>query len=613
MAKHKNLKLSTKQLILGLIVGSILAGVLASVYFVFIEPNFSRSGGDQPFQTLLQELDSNGLDEHDETTKKSLLSTSELRNVLRGKSPYARTLALYTVLDNANLEQLTEFFQTSANAEVDYLNKEIQEAAIRQIAGTSPQHAMSLLATITSERRNVLVRTVFEEWSFNDLDESVEYAVNLNETDRLAALNGLLKSRFDLPSAELREIAILLGHEQNAVDWLVRKQLNEEIKNARATWAYLLSEYGNDPNVLSEDQIELLVHFATMWLELEGAEAIQAMNRNASSHTTSALVIERLIDLVAKDDPQKAMKFAHEAQIDNWKILTQIIKQWAQIDGLAAFNAASEIEDLFVRNPIQQEAIKAWSKVTPDSLLAAKDRLPEEFQSLAYNVAMQNLARLDPEKAVSHVNGITDTHTKSWVTQVMVGSWADHDPHAALQWVLSDPSVEELQLKLRLHSVVLSKLAQSDPYFALDIALDQPPNVRTGVGVESMVINELAVRDVDEALSMLDHTRNQATREATYLAVGHALRAAGRSDEIFDLVQDSSEEFQEQFFYSVMSWWGWYEPNDLYEKLEKFPSDEIRREAALNIALSPGVRFSLTDVQRESLKKYLDEYYWQFL
>ncbi|MXX94987.1 MAG: hypothetical protein F4039_07825 [Gammaproteobacteria bacterium] len=608
-----NFKQSPMQLILGLIVGSIIAGVLASVFFVFVEPNFSRSGGDQPFQTLLQELDSNGHDEHDETIEKSLLSNSELRDQLLGKSPYARTLALYTVLGNANLEQLTEFFQANANADVDYLSREIQEATVQQIAGTNPKHAMSLIATTTGERRNVLVRTVFEEWSFNDLDESVEYAVHLNETDRLAALHGVLNSRFDLPNADRQAIASQLGHEAAVVDWSARRRLNEEIENPPVVWAQLISEYGNDPATLSEVQIDLLVYVATTWLEQEGAAAIQAINRNASGHTTNALVIERLFDLVVKDDPQKAMELAREAHTDNRKILTRIIKQWALIDGLAAFNGASEIKDLYSRNPIQQEAVKAWSKADPDSLLAAIDRLPEEFQSLAYNVAIQNLARLDSKKAVSHINGITDTHTKSWVTRVMVDSWADHDPRAALQWVLSDPSVEELQLKLRLYSVVLGKLAQSDPYFALDIALDQPPNVRTGVGVESMVINELAVRDVDEALSMLDHTRNQATREATYLAVGHALRAAGRSDEIFDLVQDSSEEFQEQFFYSVMSWWGWYEPNDLFEKLEKFPSDEIRREAALNIALSPGVRFSLTDVQRESLKKYLDEYYWQFL
>lgn len=608
-----NFKTSPMQLILGLIVGSIIAGVLASVFFVFVEPNFSRSGGDQPFQTLLQELDSNGLDEHDETTEKSLLSNSELRDQLLGKSPYARTLALYSVLGNANLEQLTELFQSSTKVDVDYLSREIQEAAIQQIAGTNPKHAMSLIATTTGERRNVLVRTVFEEWSFNDLDEAVEYAVDLNEADRLAALNGVLNSRFDLPNAELQAIAFQLGLETAVVDWSARRQLNEEIENPPVVWAQLLSEYGNDPATLSEVQINLLIQVATTWLEQEGAEAIQTINRNASGHTINALVIERLFDLVVKDDPQKAMELAHEAHTDNRKILTRIIKQWALIDGLAAFNEASEIKDLYSRNPIQQEAIKAWSKADPDSLLAAKDRLPEEFQSLAYNVAIQNLARLDPKKAVSHIDGITDTHTKSWVIRVMVDSWADYDPQAALQWVSSDPSVEELQLKSRLHSVVLGKLAKSDPHFALDIALDQPPNVRTDVGVESMVINELAARDVDEALSMLDHTRNQATREATYLSLGHALRAAGRSDEIFDLVQDSSEEFQEQFFYSVMSWWGWYEPNDLFEKLEKFPSDEIRREAALNIALSPGVRFSLTDVQRESLKKYLDEYYWQFL
>lgn len=612
MATNK-FKQRPMQLILGLIVGSILAGVLASIYFVFVEPSFFGSGVDQPLPNQLHEPDSNGIDEHDETTEMSLLSNSELRDRLREKTPYARSLALFAILGDANLEQLTEVFHSNVPATVDDLSKDIQAAAIQLIAGSDPQYAMSLIATTSGEHRNVLVSTIFEEWSFDDLEEAVEYGMTLRKTDRLAVVNGILNSRFDLSFAELRTIALQLGHETAAVDWSARRRLNEEIENPPEVWAQLIAEFGNTPDALSEHQINLLLHVAETWLEQQGAEAIQAINRNAISHTTSAQVIERLFDLVVKEDPEKAMELAREAHADSRKILTRIIEQWALIDGWAAFGAASAIKDLYSRNPIQQDAIRAWSKTDPASLLAAKDQLPEEFQSLAYNVAIQNLVRLDPEKALVHINGITDTHTKSWGTQVMVGSWAEYDPHAALQWILSDPSVEELHLKPRLHSVVLGKLAQNDPNYALDIALDQPPDVRTDIGVESVVISELAARDVDEALSMLAHTRNQVTREATYLSIGHALRAAGRSDEIFELVQDSSEEVQSQFFNSVTSWWGWYEPNDLFEKLEKFPSDELRSEAAVKIALSPAVRFSLTDVQRESLKKYLSEYYWQFL
>lgn len=612
MATNK-FKQSLPQLILGLIVGSILAGVLASIYLVFVEPSFFSSGVDQPLRNQLLEPDSNGIDEHDEATERSLLSNSELRDRLGEKTPYARLLDLYAILGDANLAQLTEVFHSNVPAAADDLSKDIQAAAIQLIAGINPQHAMSLIATTSGEHRNVLVSTIFEEWSFDDLEEAVEYGMTLRKSDRLAVVNGMLNSRFDLPFAELRTIALQLGHETAAADWSARRRLNEEIENPPEVWAQLIAEFGDTPDALSEHQINLLLHVAETWLEQQGAKAIQAINRNASGHTTNALVIERLFDLVVKEDPEKAMELAHESHADDRKILTRIIKQWALIDGWAAFRAASAIKDLYSRNPIQQDAIRAWSKTDPDSLLAAKDQLPEEFQTLAYNVAIQNLVRLDPEKAIVHINGITDTHTKSWVTQVMVGNWADHDPKAALQWVLSDPSGEELHLKPRFYSVVLGKLAQSDPNYALDIALDQPPDVRTDIGVESVVISEIAARDVDEALSMLAHTRNQATREATYLSIGHALRAAGRSDEIFDLVQDSSEEFQSQFFNSVTSWWGWYEPNDLFEKLEKFPSDELRSEAAVNIALSPAVRFSLTDVQREALKKYLSEYYWQFL
>ena len=610
MTKFKAILEPPSRLLFGLAAGAIVTGILVAAYFVLIEPTLLRESGNQSHRSFTRDRES--IDIENETGQNVLLANSALEKLLSDKSPYTRTLFLHRALSNASAEELFELYESSDQVDLETIREEIQNAVIRRLSVKEPKTALLLIDKISFNRHNVLVSIVFEEWSVTNFDQAVEHAVQLAELDRIAALDGLLNARFDLSERDLRAVAVRLGHEQRAIDSFARRQLNEPVENASVLWHRLHSDYGNDPDALSETQIDLLVQTALAWVENEGVEVIETIYKSAGIRTTRTIVVKRLLEQIATDDPQRAFDIANAIPEIDRKILTNLIEQWARVYGIAAFEAAATVSDPFARKPMQRETIRAWGEGDPHSLLATIARLPEEFRALAFSHAMRGLAQVEPNKAVSELNGIDDLSTKAKIAEVVVDSWSERDPLAALQWVQTATPIEELGIKLVLQSKILTKLAQIDPHLALNIALDQPL-AETEVGLESAVIIELANQDLDLALSMLDQMRNQATRESTYVSLGYNLFTAGKPKQAIELVQDSSEAFQKGYFQSLTGWWAFNEPLALFNVLELLPTEAVRNEAAVNIVLSSGLHISLNKEQRQSLKKYVHEFYWDKL
>ena len=602
-----------KQLLVGLVVGMVATGLMAGVYFVLVEPAYFRDGSDQSLLLSEKEREARKTLLEVETADAELISPTELEKLIRGKSPYVRSTTLHRALTYAREEQLVEFFDNTSEVSNDGLRHEIQDAAIRRLAVIDPEKATTLIGNTNSDRRIVLLTIVFEEWSVADLDQAVGYGVQLDGDDRLAVLDGVFNARFDLSEIELREIAIQLGHEQRVLERLAFRQLNQPVDDPSETWHKLLTEYGDNPDTLSEVQIELLVHIATTWLDGVGVEAIQAI-KDSSNHAIKTLVLERIFDLVGDEDSQRAFDLANGLQEIDPGLMAQVIENWARIDGLAAFKAGATVTDVFARKPVQRDAIEIWGEVDPHSLLAALEELPDEFHDFAFSHAMRGLARIDPDEALNQLNGINDQSTKARITEVFVENWSEQDPQAALQWVQFDPSAENQEIRSKLQSIALSKLTYTDARLAMDLALSLPL-AETGIGPEVAVISELAKIDVDKAQSMLEEVRNQTTRESTYVPLGHALITAGRSSQAIALVNEyeSSEEVQYGYLMSLVGNWAWFEPLDLLKHLEEIPIDSVKREAAVSIAIDYKLHVALTKEQRESLKKYIPEIYWEKL
>lgn len=247
---------------------------------------------------------------------------------------------LHRALDNANVAQLIEFFDKSVEVTDVLLLQELQDATIQRFAVVDPEQAMSLLEKISPERRRVLLTIVFEEWSVANLDEAVTYGLQLDDNDRLAVFDGVFNARFDLSEIELREIASQLGHKQRGFERLASRQLYEPIENASKAWHKLLTDYGENPDALSDVQVELLVHIATTWLDRSGIEAVQAI-KDSTDHTIKTLVLERMFDSIGDQDPQQAFDLVNGLREIDRGLVTRVIKKWARVDGLAAFNAGA--------------------------------------------------------------------------------------------------------------------------------------------------------------------------------------------------------------------------------------------------------------------------------
>ena len=611
MEQDKRVRRNMRQRLIGLLVGAVMTGLLAGVYFVVIEPTYFRGDAAQSLLLSSQEREARKFHPEVETADFGSVTPTEIENLIRGKSSYVRTTTIHRTLAHANVAQLNEFFGKISEVTDTSLLQELQEAAIRRLATLEPNQAMSLIGNKRLERRRVLLTIVFEEWSVANLEQAVSNGLQLNDVDRLAVLDGIFNARFDLSEIELHEIAIKLGHKQRVLERLAFRQLYEPVDNASDTWHKLLTFYGDNPDALSTVQIELLVHIATIWIDLAGVDAVQTI-KDSSDHTIKTLVLERMFDSISDKDPQLAFDLVNGLREFDRGLMARVIKRWASIDGLVAYNVAETISDVFVRKLIQKDAIEVWGVSDPHSLLAAHDKLPDEFQNFAFFHTMRGLARTDPYEALNQLNGISNESTRAVFTEIVVEGWSEIDPQAALQWVQYDLSTEEQEFKAKLQTIAFRKLTQTDPRMALDLALSLPL-AENGIGPESAVIGELAKVSVDEAMSMLTKVRNQATREATYVSIGHALIGAGRSSEAIELVEKSSETVQHGYFMTLAGHWAFSEPLDLLNHLDEIPLDSVKREAAISIAIDNKVQITLTKEQRESLKKYVPEIYWNNL
>ena len=581
---------------------------------MLVEPAFVRDGTAKSLLLSEQEREDHKFHIDVGTDGSELLSPTDLEKLIRGKSSYIRMTSLQRALANANVAQLFEFFDKSIEGTDASLLEELQDAAIQRIAVVDPEQAISLVEKVGSERRRVLLTFVFEEWSVADLDQAVKHALQLEDIDRLAALDGIFNARFDLSEIELREIASQLGHKQRMFERLASRQLHEPVENASMAWQKLLTDYGENPDAMSEVQIELLIQIATTWLDRSGVQAVQAI-KDSADHTIKTLVLERMFDSISDQDPQKAFDLANGLREIDRGLMTRVINNWAKVDGLAAFNAGATLADVYMRKPVQLDAIEIWGVSNPHSLLAALEKFPDEFDEVkntAFGHAMRGLARTDPDEALNQLNGISDESNRARITEIVVQGWSEQDPQAALQWVQYDALLEGQEFQSKLQSIVLSNLTQTDPRLALDLALSLPL-ADYGIGPEHAVISELAKVDVDEALSMLTEVRNQATRESTYVSLGHELIRAGRSSDAIELAKNSTEEVQFGYFMSLTGHWAWREPLDLLNHLDEIPIDSVKREAAVSVALDNKVHVALTKEQRESLKKYIPEFYWNNL
>lgn len=521
---------------------------------------------------------------------------------------YARTIKLHSIVAEWDEEQIGQFFREVESIDSGRLRDEIQEAAARRLAMIEPTSALSLVSSLPSSRRDKLVAIVYQEWSASDLDEAVEHASGLDTTGRAAAVEGILKARYDLPDSVMLEIAEYLGHGQLALDAIAVSKLDVEVENPQESLKGFLAIHGNNVALLSDVQLQLLSRICTSWLQRDEEEALREIHSNFSDDTSRILVFSVLLYSIASDSPERAFEVASDLAGMNpsvgGRLMDDVVMQWARADGAATLAALTSIDNLAVRARTERSALSAWAAHNPRSLLSQLDRIPPLLREYGQFEALRSIARTSPEEVIGMFADVENESNRKRIALTIAASWSALDPRAAWHWIQTSAEIRELgtSFQLQIQQRTLQELVRRGALQTAQDLLQEQSNPALQGAVIGEVAHSLGSL---EAVKMLREERDQSIRRAAFRRVGVALINEGQSTEAIKLVEEESLEYQEGYFRSMIPYWIDSDPQDAFSKLDLIPPKDARMELAVALALTNSGHRTLTSDQKRALKEII--------
>ena len=591
-------------IVLGVLIGMFLAVAAAFIYMGI--GNTSASNVVSPFDGVTSTGRSTAPTESIEEAEspKTLPELDEIVQLLQSSSSFERPVVLYDLMIQADKNHLEKITLQLGEIDNESISNEVLLAVFRRLADIDPSYSLSMVANLSNHQKYQVTKVIFETWAYSDSSGAIDHAKELDDEGRTAAIEGIFDSRLNLSDHELLDIASQLGDRQRALDEIAFRTAKNSLGDLSEDWTQTLAVHGNDVALQSDLQKQLIVDVATTYVKQFGADALQEVLTTLPHRKSRIYVVSRLLEKMAVDDPSIALDLATSVVSLDRDVLESVVRNWAEMDGLRAFNAAREVDA--GGNRMQRAALNAWADSDPDSLLEKLDRVPENLQSQAMQRALQSIARSEPMSAIERLDGIEDDGVRSRVVRTLVDSWSDEDPRGAFEWSKSNAS-SEVQM-LSLQSMILRKVVHTDPELAIEMALAED-TIESDVGLEAQVIKELSLVNLDDAVSMLDKVRNSATRTAVHSSIGTALVRQGKFDKAINLVQEESLRFQRGYFLELSYAWVETDYEDLLDRLDDLPQDE---QLLMNVSITLASEhwrkaISLSPKQKELVGKYLPE------
>ncbi|MYD46384.1 MAG: hypothetical protein F4W92_08540 [Gammaproteobacteria bacterium] len=578
-----------------------LGAVLGFVFLVFNDSNAKVSSLGE------SNVDGRGLPvtlPNSTSSDGSPIDVSRIEQELKSKGPFHRTLTLHDFLHSASVDEHGDFFKLAENFRPTTLRDEIQDSVIRRLSLLNPIAAISSIEQIPETRRQTLIESAFMELAIADLDQAIALAHTIDTLQSESALRGILRGSENIPKDRLLEIAAQFGDEDSAIDSIALAKIGSDIDDPQATWTELLSEYGNKFESLSQAQIQLLAHVATVWTEESGVSAIESVYSSLKSDGSRIAIMSGLLQELNQSNPQLVLEAAGWIKETDLQVLAEAFADWAKTNPQIALEVAKVVESSDQRFRMQRSVISGWFRSDPISLLEALSQIPDSLQSWSKHEALLNMRSTTPELVPDWLHLLEDKISKEVVVGNLIRNWVEHDPVATWQWIQTDELAT--QLLPQFIGDILGNIAHVDSSFALELALKQP-NHGWGFGVEAFVIAETTRVDVERGLAMLESARNQKTLEEAQIRVGVILVEQGEIDRVMELSATMSDEFQQTFFDGLASTWAIRDPKSLLEHLGSLPSEQIRSNMIRELLMINSFTNTLSTEQLNTLKSSLSE------
>ncbi|MCY3627454.1 MAG: hypothetical protein F4166_06090 [Gammaproteobacteria bacterium] len=516
---------------------------------------------------------------HKQTETPQTKPFQELSDFNLHGSHFARTLALHEILIQADTKSLQQYWDEVSNFESEQFRQQIQESILQRWIMLNP---LAALAAVTAEENNTkrtnLMKIVFQEWSFMDLNALLQYAEDVDLVTKEIVASSILQARVDLSPNELRLYTRFLDNE-----WLVFEYIDGLVVQPEIEWKKFLNDYRDQLDQLSENQFKVLQHLAHSWVIHSGVAAFQKMRDTLpptfSLYETTVGVSYKLLDTAPNlaidlvvDRIQREQDRAYNA------LAVELINEWSKVDSVGAFNHTKGIDARSLRQKLQNWAIINWSRIDPVTLMQEIENLPLRLQTFAHMRVLSEFFYKSPHQALPMLYDITPgSTTHREVAKSLAGGWIQQDLESALEWIKTDQSIDNFRDEVMVSA--LQDLAETNSRLALQTAL-QLPLVERKPGMESNVVKWVAYRGyLDEAISLLPQVRSGITRSHAYDSVIQRLLEQDDTDRalnlFFELSKIESEALQQPLATLARK-----SPNLLYDALEQIEDVVVQAEAA---------------------------------
>ena len=581
------------------------ATVVGGVLLVIGIANGTQFVGAGPEQEPVSQGDfttrySGSTDDVNRRTPNNIDESNSVTELGRIGNDFSSLAAFYTDLAQADEAELLRRLNQTKDLRAGHQREFVRTELLRRFAQINPEQSLRRARQFPRMEQANFVEGIFHEWSRTNLQESVEAASQLPGSLHKIALQAILESRDDLDLPDRRVISAGIAGQFQAINAITRQEIRRTTDDPRLAWNMILNDELSDTR-----QLELLTWIAELWVEEDGIEAISEINSSFFMDMSIRMnVVSSVLRTQTLTNPQATFDsvLSMQGQLGEY-VMTTVVRTWASFDPEAALATVLGMEQSQQQRNLVHTVANSWASYAPRLVLEQLDLLPEFVRQYALAISLQTLGRTDPQQAVGMLTRIEDLRNRLNTARAVVSAWAGKDVDSALQWVLTDETIENF--RHTLVSNVLRVVASEDPQRAMSIALQQPiPGNR--LGLETVVISHLAEVDVDSGIRLLSQVRDEA-KEAAYRSIGLALIWKHEGDRVAHLGLQLVGEAQQRYFKQIIGEWANVSPVNLFRSLDKLPSKEIRSRAAMMLARDHHWQQVLSNTELEIVISYLDE------
>jgi hypothetical protein len=321
--------------------------------------------------------------------------------------------------------ELEELIVDIAARQPSYVRDAELNASLSRLAAIDPRRAVALAQELALGEE--VIAGLFRAWASADPDAA------------LAALGALQ------PSIEKRAAALA-------------------VVAALGAWDGGLDRVAD--SLPLEESLNLRVEAIGMLAERDLIGALAAASSPGLPQETQSRAQQRIAETMAYIDPVAAFEQARTIALPKLRTryLERLVNEWAKVDpeAVLSYLESADIPEI----SLSAASFHALAASGPERLLALAERLPPRSRTNAQEVALQELASLDPVSAYARISSLPPTGDIDRLVTNIADRYASQSPEAAIAWATSLEPRSDAAL-----TGVLARIAATDPLLAANTVI----------------------------------------------------------------------------------------------------------------------------------------------